>query len=89
MQVHLGMFEQKLLHQGGFVRGEIVEDHVDLAFNGLGGNDVLQESDKLFTGVTRGRLSDHSAGFRIECRIKRQGSMAVILETMLFGPSWR
>jgi hypothetical protein len=63
---------EKRLDPFRFVRGEIVDDDMDLSPPRLGVDDVLQEFDEGLAGMTRHGLSDDLAGLRIACGIQRE-----------------
>ncbi len=76
-------------HQGGLVSREVVEDDVDLLPGRAEGDDFLQESDEVLTGVASGGFAVHAAGGRFQRGIERQRSVAVVLEAVTLGPSGR
>ena len=76
-------------HQRGLVSREIVEDDVDLLTGRAQGDDFLQESDEVLTGVASGGFAVNAAGGGVQRRIQRQGSVPVVLETVALGAARR
>jgi hypothetical protein len=74
------MLLKEPFHQIRFVRGEVVEDDVNLLLGGLLGDDFFQKSNKLLAGVACGRLANDLAGLRIQGRVQRERPVPVILE---------
>ena len=89
MNADLGMMDQKVFDGFGFVGREIVGDDVDLASEGLGGNDWGKKVDELGAGIALSGLAKDLSASGIKGRVKRKGSVAVILKTMGLGPAWR
>ena len=85
MEPDAGMLLQELPHQGGFVRREIIEDDVDLLMGRAQGDNLLQETDKVPTGVASGGLAVNAAGRGVQRRIQRQGSVPVVLKSVALG----
>src|SRR5882672_4836805 len=77
------------LHQVGFVRRKVVEDHVDLALVGLCRDDLFQKRNKLLAGVPRSGLAENFPSLRIQGCVERERSMTMVFETVLFGSSRR
>ena len=84
VQPHLGIVEQETAHGLSFVRGQIIEDHVNLAGSGRGRHHVGQEFDERRTRVSGGRLPEHLTGARVQGREERQRAMPEILEPVTF-----
>ena len=80
---------RQALHQIGIVRGEVVQNDMDLAASRLRADDLLQQRDELLAGVADGGLADDFSGLRIQRCIERECSVAVVLEAVLLGPAWR
>lgn len=58
MQLDVGMVSQELLDRTRLVRGEVIEDDVNLAFGGLGTDDVFQKCNKFLAGMAWSGLSN-------------------------------
>src|SRR5262245_56107681 len=56
---------------------------------GLMRDDIAKKRNELFAGVTCGGFAEHFSGCRVQRRIQRQSSMAVIFKAMSFRPAWR
>ena len=89
MNADLGMMGQKVVNELGFVGREIIGNDVDLASKGLGGHDVGKKVDELATGMALSSLAQDFSASGIEGRVKRKGSVAVILKTVSLGPARR
>ena len=61
----------------GFVRGEIVEDDVNLLPRGAQGYDLLQKGDELTAGMAGSGFAVDATGGAIQCRIQRERAMPV------------
>ena len=83
----MGILLQKLLHQGGLVSREVVEDDVDLLPWRTRGGDFLQESDEVLAGVASRGPSVNPAGGCFQGGIEGERAMPVVFETMLLGAS--
>ena len=68
---------------------EIISDDMDLASEGLGGHYTGKKVDELGAGMALSGLAKDFSASGIKGRVKRKGSMAVILKTMSLGPAWR
>src|SRR5438132_2769128 len=62
VQPHVGMQAQEVLDPAGLMRGEVVEDDVDLAAAGMRGNQAAEKSHELFAGVSCRGPAEHLAG---------------------------
>ena len=89
MNADLGMMDQKVVNELGFVGREIIGNDVDLASEGLGGHDVGQKVDELAPGMALSSLAQDFSASGLEGRVKRKGSAAVILKTVSLGPARR
>ena len=89
MNADLGMMGQKVIDEFGFMGREIISDDVDLASEGLGGHDLGKKVDELGAGMALSGLAKDFSASGIKGRVKRKGSVAVILKTMSLGPAWR
>jgi hypothetical protein len=83
MQAHVLVQRQELAHPLGLMRGEVVEDDVDLLMIGMLGHHRAEKSDELFAGVTGCGLADDLTGLAIEGGIKRESSASDVLERSL------
>jgi len=70
------------------VRGEVIQNDMDLAASRLRADDLLQQRDELLAGVADGGLADDFSGLRIQRCIERECSGVVVLEAVLLGPAW-
>ena len=86
MNVAVGV--QEIFDLSGFVRREVVGDHVDFFATRLIDHDVSQERDELGRGVTRRGLAQHLSGFGIEGGVKRERAMPVVFEAVPLSPPW-
>ena len=68
---------------------EIVCNNVNLLASGKAGHDLFKESHKLRTGVARGGLAQHLAGFGVKRGVERKGAVTIILKTVSLGSSGR
>jgi hypothetical protein len=85
MDADLGMTGQESVDEFGFMSGEIVDNDVDLASEGLGSHDLSKKVNELRAGMAlRGFAKDFSAA-GIEGCIERKGTVTVILKAMSLG----
>src|SRR6202030_2054665 len=82
MQVNSTMRLQKVFDLSGFVRREIVGDHVDLFAPGLVDDDVDEEGDELGRGVPGCCLAQHLYRAGVEGCVERERAMPVLLQPM-------
>src|SRR5262245_31773627 len=80
MEPHVGVRDEERPNRLRLVRGEIVENHMNLATLRLTGHNLAEELDEGGAGVPRHSLREHLAGPRVEGRKQRQRAMSVILE---------
>ena len=85
MNADLGMMGQKVIDEFGFMGREIISDDVDLASEGLRGHHLGKKVDELGAGMALSRLAKDFSASGIKGRVKRKGSMAVILKTVSLG----
>jgi hypothetical protein len=89
VQAHVLVQGQELAHPLGLMRGEVVEDDVNLLMIGVLGHHRAQKSDELFAGVTGCGLTDNLARLGVEGGIEREGSASDVLETVALCPTRR
>ena len=89
MNADLGMMGQKVIDEFGFMGREIISDDVDLASEGLRGHHLGKKVDELGAGMALSRLAKDFSASGIKGRVKRKGSMAVILKTVSLGSAGR
>src|SRR5262245_5363940 len=89
MDPHVGMTIDKLPDLGRAMGREIVCDNVNLLASGKDRHDLFKESHKLRTGMARGGLAQHLAGFGVKRGIERKGAVTIILKTVSLGSSGR
>src|SRR5690348_12723633 len=89
MQMNARVCLQELFDARSFVSREIVQNDVDLPLRRLLGNQIGEEGNKFFTGVSRGGLPENLPACRIQCGIKRQRSMSIVLKSVALGASRR
>jgi hypothetical protein len=78
---------QKGVDLFGLVRGEVVEDDVNLAPAGLMSHHLAQEGHELGRGVPLGGFPYHRAGPDVEGGVERQGVVTVVLEPVALRPA--
>src|SRR5271169_473758 len=83
------MLLEELADRWSFVRGEIVEDDVNLLPRRAQGYDLLQKGDELTAGMAGSGFAVDATGGGIQCRIQRERAMPVVLEAVPFGASGR
>ncbi len=89
VQVDVGVPIQELGDLLGLVRTQVVGDHVDLLGRRLVDEDVCQEGDELRRSVPSRSSAQHLAGFGVECCVRRQRAMSVILKAVPLCPAGR
>src|SRR5205823_3748751 len=89
MEMYARMCGEKRADLLRLVRGEIVENDVNLASTGLRIHDVGEEGQEVLARVPRRGLADDFAGPCVERCIERQRAVAVVLESVSFGATWR
>src|SRR5262245_34533889 len=82
VQMHVWVLQQEGADRLRLMGREIVSDHMNLSTFRLRGDDVAEKFDKRRAGMTRNRLPEHFAGFRVEGGEERQRAVAVILESV-------
>src|SRR5271169_4631437 len=83
------MLLEELADRWSFVRGEIVEDDVNLLPRGTQGYDLLQKGDELTAGMAGSSFAVDATGGGIQRRIQGERSVPVVLKTVAFGAAWR
>jgi len=83
------MLLEELTNRLSFVRGEIVEDDVNLLPRGAQEYDLLQKGDELTAGMAGSGFAVDATGGGIQRRIQGERSVSVVLKTVTFGASWR
>ena len=83
------MLLEELTDRLSLMRGEVVEDDVNLLLWRTQGHDLVQEGNELATGVAGGGFAVDAAGGGIQRRIQGKRSVAVVLEAVAFGASRR
>src|ERR1039457_6898735 len=83
------MLLEELADRLSFMRGEIVEDDVNLLPRRAQGYNLLQKGDELTAGMAGSGLSVNATGGGIQCRIQGERAVPVVLETVAFGASRR
>lgn len=89
MDPDVAMTIDKLPDRGGAMGREIIGNNVKLLALGQAGHDLVKESNKLRTGVTRGGLAQHLAGLGVERGVERKRAVTVVLKTVSLGSSGR
>jgi hypothetical protein len=87
--MHTRMGIEERLDALGFVRREVIDNHMDLTPARLGRDQLGQEVDERGTGMPRHGLADDLAGAGVERGIQREGAMPVVLEAVTFGTAGR
>src|ERR1700722_14192919 len=72
-----------------FVRGEVVEDDVNLLPRGAQGYDLLQKGDELTAGIAGSGFAVDATSGGVQRRIQGECSVPVVLKAVTFGASWR
>src|SRR5437763_12421329 len=88
MKTNFRVLAEKLFHGFGFMRREVIENDMDLSSPARFVHERGQKFDELIAGVPLGRFAFHLSGFHVQCRIKRQRAVAIVLKTMSFGTTW-
>lgn len=83
------MLVEELADHLRFMRGEIVEDDVDLLPRRAQGYDFLQKGDELTAGMAGSSFAVNVTGGGIQRRIQGERAVPVVLETVAFGASRR
>ena len=83
------MLWEELTDRLSFVRGEIVQDDVNLLPRGAQGYDLLQEGDELRAGMAGSGFAVDATGGGIQRRIQGERSVSVVLKAVTFGAAWR
>ena len=89
MQPHVRVREQEGANGLGFMRREIVGDHVNRSPLRLTGHDVAEEFDKGGAGVPRHGLAEDLARLCVQRREERQRAVPVVLEAVALRASRR
>ena len=89
MEVHTRMGCQERVDLFRLVRGEIVENYMNLFAPGLRRHQLLQKGHELSAGVSRGGAPKHLSRLGIERREQRQRPVATILKPMPLGATGR
>src|SRR5579871_3295513 len=84
VEAYGGMRRQKGADLLRLMGREIVDDDVDRVPTRLTVDHRLEEGDELVARMTRHRAAEHFTGMRIERRIQRQRTVAVVLKAMAF-----
>src|SRR5438128_9654380 len=71
------------------MRGEIVEDDVDLLAFRLGADDLLKERDELRARMAADGLTHDLARANLKCRQQAESPVTVVFESVPLGPPWR
>ena len=85
VHANVGMNLQEGIHQLGFVRREVVGNHVDDLARRLGGDDVLQEADELRAGMAPGGLAQDRSALSLQGGIKRERPVAKVFKPVRLG----
>ena len=83
------MLLEELADRLRFMRGEIVEDDVNLLPRRAQGYDLLQKGDELTAGMAGSGFAVDATGGGIQCRIQRERAMPVVFEAVTFSASGR
>ena len=83
------MLLEELADRLRFMRGEIVEDDVNLLPRRAQGYDLLQKGDELTAGMASSRFAVNATGGGIQRRIQGERAVPVVLETMALRASRR
>ncbi len=83
------MLLEEVADRLSFVRGEVVEDDVNLLPRRTQGYNLLQKGDELAAGVAGGGFAVDAAGGGIERCIQGERTVPVVLEAVAFGASRR
>ena len=89
MDTDVAMTIDKLPDRGGAMGREIIDNNVKLLTLGQAGHDLVKESNKLRTGVTRCGLAQHLAGFGVQRGVERKRAVTVVLKTVSLSSSGR
>src|SRR5262249_62394722 len=89
MHMNIGMIGEKVCHCIGFMRRQIIRDHVNFLLARLARHDVGQEGDKLSASVAPSRFPQDLPGAGVEGSIKRERAVAKVFKTVSFGSSRR
>ena len=80
---------EELADRLSFVRGEIVEDDVNLLPRRAQGYDLLQKGDELTAGMAGSGFAVDATGGGMERCIYGERSVTLVLEPVAFGTSRR
>ena len=89
MDPDVAMTIDKLPDPRGAMGREILCNNVKLLTLGQAGHDLVKESNKLRTGVTRCGLAQHLAGFGVQLGVERKRAVTVVLKTVSLSSSGR
>ena len=70
---------EPLADLGMFVRGVVVEDHVDCLASGHPRLDEIEKADEFLVPVSLHVATDHSSVEYVECREQRGGAVALVI----------
>lgn len=84
MHLHVRMVGEKGVDGCCLVAADVVANDMDVAAFGLAGENVIEESDELGTGVTWGRFAQDLAGCRVERSEQAERAVPLVFETMAF-----
>jgi hypothetical protein len=82
MEADLGMTGQEIVDELRFMSREIVGNHVDIAPEGLGSDNLSKKVNEVRGGMALGGLAKDFSAAGIQGRIQRQSAVTVILKAM-------
>ena len=89
MNANLGMIDQEVVEELGFMGREIVSDDVDLASEWLGNHDLGEKVDELSAGMALSDLAEDFSASGIEGSVERKSAVAVIFKAVSLGSARR
>ncbi len=89
VQLQTRMFVEQILDELGLVRGEIVDNDVNLLARRATLGYLPKEADELGAGMTGGGFADDLTRSDVQRGVKGQSAMAKILEAVALGPARR
>ena len=89
VKLHARMALEKIGNGLGFMRGEVVEDDVNLLPGPAQRHHFFQKSHEIAAGVAGRGFSVHPAGLGVQRGIQRKRAMTVVLKPVTLGSSRR
>src|SRR5262245_32912864 len=89
MHMNIGMIGEKVFHCIGFMRRQIIRDHVNFLTSRLCSHEIGQEGDKLGASVAPSGFPQDLPGASVKGGIKRERAVTKVFKTVPFGSSRR